>query len=79
MTSFINKSHLTIPSEVRGRVPNLVTGESDSARITIADIAIRDEPQNLLDALKMIKILDPPLYHYLGVDVLHPDSLSKIY
>jgi hypothetical protein len=76
--SFVNEPHSAILSELRGQALNLVAGESDPARTTIAEIAAEEKPEKLMADLKRIKTLDLPRHHYLSTDDLHPNSLSKI-
>jgi len=78
VTDFVNEPHSAILSEAKGQALNLVAGESDPARTIIADIAANEKPQNILAELKRIKTLDLPPRHYLTVQDLHPESLSKI-
>jgi len=77
VASFINEPHSAILTEARGQALNLVAGESDPARSTIADIA-KEKPEALLAELKRIKTLTLPQRHYLSTEDLHPDSLSRI-
>ena len=78
VSDFVNEPHSAILSEARGQALNLVASESDPARTIIADIATDQKPQDILADLKRLKTLDLPHRHQLGVNDLHPDSLSKI-
>jgi len=78
VTSFVNEPHSAILSEAKGQALNLVAGESDPARATITDIATNQKPESLLVDLRKLKTLDLPPHHPIGVNDLHPDSLSKI-
>ena len=78
VTSFVNEPHTAIQSEASGQALNLVAGESDPARTTIAEIALNERPENILTDLKKIKTLHLPSRHYLTTEDLHPDSLNKI-
>jgi hypothetical protein len=78
VTDFVNEPHSAVLSEARGRALNLVAGESNPARTTIADIARREKPEKVLAELKKIKTLNLPPHHYLSTRDLHPDSLSRI-
>jgi len=78
VSSFVNEPHSAILSEARGQALNLVASESDPARTTIADIATEQKPQDILADLKRLKTLSLPSHHPIGVQDLHPDSLSKI-
>ncbi len=78
VTEFVNEPHSAILSETRGQALNLVAGESEPARKTIAEIVSEMKPDVMLAELKRIKTLDLPAHHYLGTADLHPDSLSKI-
>ncbi len=78
VSSFVNEPHSAILSEARGQALNLVASESDPARTTITDIATDQKPDSLLADLKRLKTLNLPARHYLSVQDLHPDSLSKI-
>jgi len=78
VSNFVNEPHSAILSEVRGQVLNLVASESGSARTTITDIATEQKPQDILAELKKLKTLNLPAHHPIGVQDLHPDSLSKI-
>jgi hypothetical protein len=76
--NFVDEPHSAILSEARGQALNLVASESGPARTTITDIATDQKPQDILNELKRLKTLDLPRRHQLGVEDLHPDSLSKI-
>ena len=78
VSNFVNEPHSAILSEARGQALNLVAGQSDPARATIADIATKEKPHNILMELKRLKTLELPSHHYLSTHDLHPDSLSKI-
>jgi len=78
VTDFVNEPHSAILSEASGQALNLVAGESDPARSTIAEIATNEKPENILTDLRRIKTLDLPARHYLSTDDLHPDSLKRI-
>ncbi len=78
VTDFVNEPHSAILSEARGQALNLVAGESDPARNTIAEIAVNQKPEEILLDLKKIKTLTLPARHYLTTDDLHPDSLKRI-
>ncbi len=78
VASFVNEPHSAVLSEARGQVLNLVAGESDPARTTIAAIAADEKPEKVLAELRRIKTLDLPARHHLTTADLHPDSLSKI-
>ncbi len=78
VTSFVNDPHTTIQPETSGPALNLVAGESDPARTTIAEIALNERPENILTDAKRIKILHLPSRHYLTTEDLHPVSLNKI-
>ena len=78
VASFVDEPHSAILSDGKGQALNLVAHESDSARSTIAEIAVTEKPENLLNELKRIKTLHLPSRHYLTTNDLHPDSISKI-
>ncbi len=78
VASFVNEPHSAVLSEAKGQALNLVAGESDPARTTIAGIATDEKPEKVLAELRRIKTLDLPARHYLTTEDLHPDSLSKI-
>jgi len=78
VASFVNEPHSAILSETRGTALNLIASESDPARITITDIATSQKPQEILADLKKLKTLNLPAHHPIGVQDLHPESLSKI-
>ena len=78
VTDFVNEPHSAILSEARGQALNLVAGESNPARTTIAEIATDEKPQNIVAELKRLKTLDLPSHHQLTAQDLHPDSLSRI-
>ncbi|MFC2010227.1 DUF763 domain-containing protein [Chloroflexota bacterium] len=78
VTNFVNEPHSAVLSEARGQALNLVAGESDPARTTIADIVTNEKPETILAELRRIKTLSLPAHHYLGTDDLHPDSLKRI-
>ncbi|MFC1937576.1 DUF763 domain-containing protein [Chloroflexota bacterium] len=78
VTDFVNEPHSAILSEARGQALNLVAGESDPARTTIADIATNENPYKVIAELKRIKTLDLPSHHSITVRDLHPESLGKI-
>jgi len=78
VSNFVNEPHSAILSETRGQALNLVAGESDPARNTIADIVTNEKPHNILAELKRLRTLDLPSHHYLSTRDLHPDSMGKI-
>jgi len=78
VSSFVNEPHSAVLSEARGQALNLVAGESDPARTTIADIVANQKPHEILTDLKKLKTLDLPPHHYLSTQDLHPDSLARI-
>ncbi len=78
VSNFVNEPHSAILSGARGQALNLVAGESDTARTTIADIVTSEKPHNIVAELKRLKTLDLPSHHYLSTRDLHPDSLSRI-
>jgi hypothetical protein len=78
VTDYVNEPHSAVLSEKRDKALNLVAGESEPARETIADIASREKPEEVLAELKKIKTLTLPSHHYLSTNDLHPDSLKRI-
>ncbi len=78
VSSFVNEPHSAILSEARGQALNLVASDSDPTRTTITDVATQQKPDSLLADLERLKTLNLPARHYLSVQDLHPDSLSKI-
>jgi len=78
VSSFVNEPHSAILSEARGQALNLVASESDPARTIITEVATNEKPEKIVADLKRLKTLNLPSRHYLKVDDLHPDSLSKI-
>ncbi|MFC2063287.1 DUF763 domain-containing protein, partial [Chloroflexota bacterium] len=78
MGDFVIYCVYSVLSEARGTALNLVAGESDDARTTIAGIVNSQKPPELLADLKKLKTLNLPARHPIGVSDLHPDSLSKI-
>ncbi len=78
VTDYVNEPHSAVLSETRGQALNLVAGESDRARDTIAEIAAQEKPENIMAELKKIKTLSLPAHHYLSTEDLHPDSLKRI-
>jgi hypothetical protein len=78
VASFVNEPHSAVLSEARGQALNLVAGESDPARTTIAAIASEEKPEKTLADLRKLKTLTLPLRHEILVSDLHPDSISKI-
>ena len=78
VSNFVNEPHSAILSDSRGQSLNLVAVESDTARTSIAEIAVNEKPEKMLADLKKIKTLDLPARHQIVTADLHPDSLSKI-
>lgn len=78
VTDYVNEPHSAVLSEKRGQALNLVAGESEPARETIADIASQEKPEEILAELRKIKTLSLPAHHYLSTADLHPDSLKRI-
>jgi hypothetical protein len=78
VSSFVNEPHSAILSQVKGVTLNLVAGESEPARIAIADIAVNQSPSSLLADLKKVVTIDLPARHPLTSSDLHPDSLQRI-
>jgi hypothetical protein len=77
LTDFVCEPHSAICSQVRGETLNLVASESEAARQTIPQIAVKDKPEKLVDQLKKLKTLDLPSRHNLDLDDIHPDRLYK--
>ena len=78
VSDFVNEPHSAILSEARGQALNLVAGESDRVRSTITGIATSQKPPDIVSDLKKLKTLNLPARHPIGVNDLHPDSLSRI-
>ncbi len=79
VTDFVNEPHSAILSQSKGQALNLVAGESDPARTTIAGIAAAEKPEKTLAELRKLKtLLNMPARHQIAISDLHPDSLSKI-
>jgi hypothetical protein len=79
VTDFVCEPHSAICSQSKAEVLNLVATESVSARNTISQIAKDEKPEKIIAQLKKIKTLDLPARHYLNLDDIHPDHLSKIF
>jgi hypothetical protein len=75
---FVCEPHAGICSEGRGEVLNLIASESAPARATITQLGSEEKPERLLAELKRLKTLDLPPRHYLRLEDIHPDRLSKI-
>jgi hypothetical protein len=75
---FVCEPHAGICSEGRGEVLNLIASESAPARATITQLGSEEKPEKLLAELKRLKTLDLPPRHYLSLEDIHPDRLSKI-
>lgn len=78
VADFVNEPHAAILSEARGKALNLVAGESQTARNTIAKIASGQKPEALIADLKKLKTLELPRHHQIEVNDLHTDSIAKI-
>jgi hypothetical protein len=78
ITDFVNEPHAAILSETRGQALNLVAGESQPARKTIAEIAAQQKPESIIRDLKKLQTLELPRRHQIEIKDLHPDSLTKI-
>jgi len=78
VANFVNEPHSAIASQARGTTLNLVAEESQSARITVSEIAVNENPQVVLADLKKLKTLSLPAHHPIGVSDLHPESISRI-
>ena len=78
VADFTNEPHAAIASQARGTTLNLVAEESQPARVTVSEIAVKENPQTVLADLKKIKTLSLPSHHPLGVSDLHPESISRI-
>ena len=79
VNDFVCEPHSAICSQGKGEVLNLTAIESESARTTITQIAREEKPDKLIGQLNKIKTLDLPSRHYLNLDDIHPDRLSKIF
>ncbi len=77
VTDFVCEPHAAICSESRGEVLNLVALESEGARTTITQIGTEDTPEKIVQELKRLKTLSLPTRHYLSLEDINPDRLSK--
>ncbi len=78
LASFVNEPHTAILSEARGTALNLVAGESEPARSTIAGLAREQKTEAILADLRKLKTLTLPARHQLTTRDLHPESLERI-
>jgi hypothetical protein len=78
VSSFVSKPHSAIASQLRGEALNLVAGESDPARHTIAGIIRDEKPEKVMGELRQISSLSLPARHEMLPGALHPASLKKI-
>jgi hypothetical protein len=78
VTDFVNEPHSAIASQARGVTLNLVAAESEHARETVSQIALNEKPEAVLADLKRLKTLSLPSHHPIGLDDIHPQSLSRI-
>jgi hypothetical protein len=77
LTNFVCEPHSAICTQARGEALNLVASESEAARLTIPQIAMKEKPEKLVDELKRLKTLDLPARHNLDLNDIHPDRLYK--
>ncbi|MBM4461907.1 MAG: DUF763 domain-containing protein [Chloroflexi bacterium] len=77
VADLVCEPHAAICSQGRGEVLNLVASESDAARNTITSIATEQSTEGILKDIRRLKTLDLPLRHYISVEDIHPDRLSK--
>jgi hypothetical protein len=77
VADFVCEPHAAICSQGRGEVLNLVANESNAARSTITSIATEQPAEGVLKDIKRLKTLDLPRRHYISIQDLHPDRLSK--
>jgi hypothetical protein len=77
VADFVCEPHAAICSQGRGEVLNLVANESSAARSTITSIATGQPTEGVLKDIKRLKTLDLPRRHYISVQDIHPDRLSK--
>lgn len=77
VADFVCEPHAAICSQSRGEVLNLVALESGSARTTITQIGTEETPEKIVKELKRLKTLNLPSRHYLSLEDINPDRLSK--
>ena len=77
VADFVCEPHAAICSQGRGEVLNLVANESNAARSTITSIATEQPTEEVLKDIERLKTLDLPRRHYISVQDIHPDRLSK--
>jgi hypothetical protein len=77
VADFVCEPHAAICSQGRGEVLNLVANESSAARSAITGIATEQPTEGVLKDMKRLKTLDLPRRHYISVQDIHPDRLSK--
>ncbi|MBM3120474.1 MAG: DUF763 domain-containing protein [Chloroflexi bacterium] len=77
VADFVCEPHAAICSQSKGTALNLVAAESQPARDTITQITLEEKPEKLIGQLKRLKTLELPARHYLSLDDIHPDRLSK--
>jgi hypothetical protein len=77
VADFVCEPHAAICSQGRGEVLNLVANESNAARSTITSIATEQPTEGVLKDIERLKTLDLPRRHYLSLQDIHPDRLSK--
>jgi hypothetical protein len=77
VADFVCEPHAAICSQGRGEVLNLVANESNAARSTITSIATEQPTEGALKDIERLKTLDLPRRHYISVQDIHPDRLSK--
>ena len=77
VADFVCEPHAAICSQGRGEVLNLVANESNAARSTITSIATEQPTEGVLKDIERLKTLDLPRRHYISVQDIHPDRLSK--
>jgi hypothetical protein len=79
VTDFVCEPHSAICSQGKSDVLNLVAGESETARSTIAHIAAEERPEKLVEQLEKLKHLELPRRHYLRPEDVKPERLFKIF
>jgi len=79
VTDFVCEPQAPICAQAKGEALNLVASESAKARQVIADVAVQEKPDKIVGRLNKLKTLNLPRRHYISLEEIHPDRLTKIF
>jgi hypothetical protein len=79
VTDFVCEPEAAICSQARGDVLNLLAQESTEVRDVVTQVVTKEKPAKIVGQLNRLKTLNLPRRHYVNMEDIHPDRLSKIF